>query len=269
MMTTLVNTHWRSGPNGSASACSPAVLPCGLCKAREAGICSAVPGPELRRLADLATVVEVPRGKTFILEDASAEHVWILTRGSAKLYKLLADGRQQIIGFAYQGSLLGFVTSGGYSFTAEALETARICRISRARLQTALHEFRPMADRLLAVMADDLIQAHNQMLLLGRKSATERIASFLLSQATRPQPRGIQWPRIHLPMGRSDIADYLGVATETVSRTLATLQRRKIIALPNVHEIVVIDALQLEELANRPDLEPWTPPTHAPITLSS
>src|SRR5258708_27574236 len=107
------------------------VRPCGLCAARAFGVCSAVAGPDLPRLAAIAKIVQVSRGQTFIHEGASAEHFYILILGSAKLYKLLPDGRRQIIGFGYASSFLGLAASEIYAFGAEAIEPIRMCRMSR------------------------------------------------------------------------------------------------------------------------------------------
>ncbi len=229
--------------------CLDSVLPCGPCKARVYGVCSTVAHSDLTRLAAVAAIVEVARGQTFIHEDAPAEHFCILIQGSAKLYKLLADGRRQIIGFEYSGGFLGLAASNGYAFSAEAIEPIRMCRMSRRKLLAVLGGSQAAERCLLDVAVRDLVRAQEQMLLLGRKTATERMASFLLCEATRPQPRGVQRPRIHLPMSRSDIADYLGLNVETISRTLAKLRKSGVIAIPNIHELVILDLSCLEALA--------------------
>ena len=230
--------------------CTGSVLPCGPCKARACGVCGAVARSNLTRLAAVAAIVEVSRGQTFIHEGAPAEHFCILIQGSAKLYKLLADGRRQIIGFGYAGSFLGLAASEGYAFSAEALESIRMCRLSRQRLLPVLADSHAMEQRLLEVAVQDLVRAQEQMLLLGRKTATERMASFLLFEAAQAQSLGVvRRPRIRLPMSRSDIADYLGLTVETISRTLAKLKKRGVIAIPNVHELVILDLSCLDALA--------------------
>jgi CRP/FNR family transcriptional regulator, anaerobic regulatory protein len=225
------------------------ILPCGPCNARASGICSGVARRNLARLAGLAQIVEVGRRQTLIQEGMPGEHFCTLILGSAKLFKLLPDGRRQIVGFAYPGSFLGMAPDGRYAFGVEALEPIRICRLSPEMLCSALEDFRAVERRLLAIATRDLIQAQEHVLLLGRKTMMERIASFLLDQAARPQPRSVRWPRIRLPMSRIDIADYLGVTVETISRTLAKLKQRRVIAVPNVHELVILDPSGLEELA--------------------
>ncbi len=234
----------RTFPDEAAS-----ILPCGPCPVRVFGVCSAVSRPDLNRLAGLATIVNVARRQTFIHEGAPAEHFYILTFGGAKLYKLLPDGRCQIIGFEFSGSLLGLAATEDYTFSAEAITPLRICRISRKGLRDLLRDCREMEQRLLRFAVSDLIRAQEQILLLGRKTAVERIASFLLFQTTRPQPRAVRPPRIYLPMSRSDIASYLGMNIETVSRTLAKLRNRGVIAVPNLHEVDILDRSKLKALS--------------------
>ncbi len=126
-----------------------------------------------------------------------------------------------------------------------------MCRLSRRRLSIVFAKIPLLERRRLLAAADDLALEHRQMLLLGRMKATERVASFLLDQMTRVQPRGIQWPRVYLPMSRSDIADHLGLTTETVSRALGTLTRLGIIAAPNLHEITILQEERLAAHAHR------------------
>jgi len=192
-------------------------------------------------------VTEFAEGQIFIHEGAAAENFHVLIQGSVKLYKLLPDGRRQIVSFKYRGSLLGLAASSSYTFSAEALSPVRICRISREKLRNILHECPQIEGQLFHLAVEELIRAQEQILLLGRKTAFERIASFLILHASSPQPPRVRPPRIHLPMSRTDIADYLGMTNETVSRVLAKLKKRGAIAIPNVHEIVILsDALLME-----------------------
>lgn len=140
-----------------------------------------------------------------------------------------------------------------YAFTAEAIESVRICRLPQRTLLGALREL-GAAEQLWELIVGDLLRAQQRMLLLGRMSATERVAFFLISQSKRPQPRWVRRPRIWLPMSRRDIADHLGLNVETISGSLAQLAKSGVIAVPNIHEIAVVDPLRLEVLARgQPD----------------
>ena len=237
------------------------VLPCSRCQVRGHGVCSVVSRDDLSRLAALATIVDVAPGQTFVDEGAPAEHFHVVIAGTAKLYRLLPDGRCQILGFECAGGLLGLAAADGYAFSAEAITPVRMCRISRQKLRKVPRDCREMEQRLLDIAVGDLIKAQEQMLLLGRKTAVERVASFLLLQTACPQPFGIKPPRIHLPMSRVDIADHLGVTIETISRSLAKLREQDVIAVPNVHEIVVLDRPQLEAIANNTSRPHGSPAT--------
>jgi CRP/FNR family transcriptional regulator, anaerobic regulatory protein len=225
------------------------VEPCGHCDARPFSVCNAIPDDDLARLAAVAVVTEVAAGTTFIEEAEPAHSFFNVTRGTAKLFKLLPDGRRQITGFASVGHFLGLAVSDTYAFSAEAIEPVRFCRFPRARLRLLLDDFPAMEKRLLEVAANELVAAQEQMLLLGRKTARERIASFLAMQSCQGvscrQPR----MRFPLPMTRSDIADYLGLTIETVSRTLTRFRSEGLIEIPCQSEVVILNRRKLESLA--------------------
>lgn len=231
------------------------ILPCGRCGARAVGVCGAVGGPALPRLAALATIANASRGQTFIHEGEPAERFCILIQGSAKLYKLLPDGRRQVIGFGYAGSFLGVSAAENFAFSADAIEPIRMCRLSRRGLLRLLSDTDAMKQRLLEIAVSKLALAREHLVMLGRKTPLERVASFLLFQAKRPQPRGVLPPRIHLPMRRLDIADYLGTTVETVCRSLTKLAKLGVIAIPNAHEVVILDHRYLELMEQGASLE--------------
>ena len=224
--------------------------PCASCGARSSGICAAIEEADLQRLAALATPIAVPAGRTFITEGDPAEHFFTITAGTAKLFKLLPDGRRQITGFASIGTFLGLAVSSSYAFNAEAVEDSQICRFSRIRLRTLIDDFPALERRLLDVASNELVAAQEQMLLLGRKTARERVASFLLARESglagcTTLPRG----SILLPMARTDIADYLGLTVETISRTMTRLRSERLIEMRSPTEIVLSNHDRLEALA--------------------
>ena len=200
------------------------VEPCGRCDARSQSVCNAIPEPELRRLAAAMTTGTAAAGSAFVTEGEPASAFFNITGGTAKLYKLLPDGRRQITGFVSVGHFIGLAVSDTYAFSAEAIEPVRYCRFSRPRLRALLDDFPAMEKRLLQLASNELVAAQEQMLLLGRKTARERVASFLLAQSRLgvmcQMPRG----QFALPMTRGDIADYLGLTIETVSRSLTKLR---------------------------------------------
>ena len=180
-------------------------------------------------------------GRTFVNEGDSADNFFNITSGTARLFKSLPDGRRQITGFAGRGHFLGLAVSNSYAFSAEAIEPVQYCRFSRIKLRQMLDDFPALEKRLLEVASNELVAAQEQMLLLGRKTARERVASFLLSRKLETAACISTTPHVHLPMTRSDIADSLGLTIETVSRTLTSLKADKLISIPHPAEIVVLN----------------------------
>lgn len=225
------------------------IEPCAQCGARAQSVCNAIPDRDLRRLVDASSTHVASPGSSFITEGEPASAFFNVTGGSAKLYKLLPDGRRQITGFAGVGHFLGLAVSDTYAFSAEAIDTVQYCRFSRVKLRRLLDDFPAMEKRLLQLASNELVAAQEQMLLLGRKTARERVASFLLSQSRIGLLCRTPRLRFVLPMTRGDIADYLGLTIETVSRTLTRLRSDRLIDIPNQSEIVIQHRANLERIA--------------------
>jgi CRP/FNR family transcriptional regulator, nitrogen fixation regulation protein len=165
------------------------------------------------------------RGREIFGEGEEAEHVYQIVSGAVRTYKLLADGRRQINSFHLPGDLLGLENGPTHRFTAEAVVETRV-RITRrsSLLDTVTHQ-REGASNLLGLVTRNLQHAENHMLLLGRKTALEKVAAFLLEMDERQDHP----TTMTLPMNRRDIADYLGLTLETVSRALSTLRDEKLL----------------------------------------
>lgn len=223
--------------------------PCSSCDARAQSVCSAIEDRDLARLAAVAVVREIGKGETFIVEGESARDFFNVTRGTVKLYKLLHDGRQQVTGFAGIGHFLGLAVSDTYAFSAEAIEPVQLCRFSRPKLREVLHDFPALEQRLLETACNELVAAQEQMLLLGRKTARERVATFLVARCHNSLPCTQPAEHVALPMTRGEIADYLGLTIETVSRTLSRFKADKRIATPSNNEVVILDRAWLNGMA--------------------
>lgn len=226
-------------PRPLVVGCSQGAEPCASCDARSYSVCSAFGDRDLARLAAVAVVTQAPTGRTFITEGDPADSFFNITGGTARLFKSLPDGRRQITGFASSGHFLGLAVSDTYAFSAEAIEPIRYCRFSRRHLHVMLDDFPALEKRLLDVASNELVAAQEQMLLLGRKTARERVASFLLARSMGQVPSGGPTEQLHLPMSRTDIADYLGLTIETVSRTLSRLKAEHLISIPSPSEIMI------------------------------
>jgi CRP/FNR family transcriptional regulator len=215
----------------------------------------AVGESQFRALFAERPVESIDQDLALFWEGDAADHVFELREGALRLFKMTPDGRRAITGFILPGEFLGVSYKDRYICTAEAATAARFQRYPRAKLHTILSQSPGLGHELLAMACDELSAAQDQMLLLGRKSAHERIASFLLSVARRLSPDAIAVAEIDLPMSRLDIADYLGLTIETVSRVLSRFKTEGLIALPTSHRVMLRQLAGLEALAGGASLD--------------
>jgi len=235
---------------GPTQADAEGVSPCAACSVREMAFCGVLNDEELPRLLAIFSAIEFDPHQPIIDEGEAADYLFNVTDGAVKLYKLLPDGRRQITGFLFAGDFLGIAMNEKYAYSAEALGRVSLCRFPRRKLEALLDEFPKLEKRLLGMASNELVQAQDQILLLGRKTAQEKIVSFLLNLSDRVVRRGGDPSPISLPMGRSDIADYLGLTTETVSRTITHLKRDGLIRLLQGGRVDLPDLAALRVLAD-------------------
>src|SRR5690348_7738574 len=213
--------------------------PCQGCEARELAVCGVLDQECLVHLKNLGSTMKLSRGQTLFHEGDPATRVFTLTAG-----------RRHVAGFMFPGDFLGISVDDEHAFTAEALEDARLCSFSRNRFDDFVEDHPAMEHELYRLAAHELAAAQQQLVLLGRKTATERLASFLLMLADRGERRTGERSRIvDLPMGRSDIADYLGLTKETVSRVFSALRGDRFIRLLTLNRLEILDRERLERLA--------------------
>ena len=223
--------------------------PCGACPVRSLTVCAALDPEELRRLAEILQTVRVDAGHTIFSEGEAADALYNVTSGTVKLYKLLPDGRRQITGFLVTGDFLGLAVNESYAYTAETVTSCSVCRFPRRKIEALMDEFPKMQRRLFSMASNELAAAQDQMLLLGRKTAKEKICSFLLMLSQRAARRGHKENPVYVPMSRADIADYLGLTTETVSRTFTQLKTAGAISLQEGNKVLIADMDTIYDMA--------------------
>lgn len=223
--------------------------PCAACSARRLSVCGVLADTGLRRLNDTADHVTFRAGEILVREGDPASCLFNITEGAVRVHKLLADGRRQIVGFLFPGDFLGLATGDRYAFSAEAISGGGACRFEKKTYRKVLAELPELERALLDRASSELKAAHDQMLLLGRKTATERLASFLIDLAARDRRAGGEGRVIGLPMTRAEIADYLGLTTETVSRITSRLKSRGVIRLLSMHSLRIEKPRELTALA--------------------
>jgi CRP-like cAMP-binding protein len=192
----------------------------------------------------IGSVVSLRSGRELYAEGDSATYWYRVTSGVVRTCKLLPDGRRQIDDFLFPGDVFGLEASDEHKVGAEAVTNAAVVSYSRNRLDIMAEDDARLSARLLQLTLKQLGKAHGRLLLLGRKTAEEKLATFLLEMLGRSDDRDA----LDLPMSRTDIADYLGLTIETVSRTFSLFRRDRLVELPNAHRVVILDRHALEEL---------------------
>jgi CRP/FNR family nitrogen fixation transcriptional regulator len=177
---------------------------------------------------DMGLLRSFERDQEIFGEGDAADFFFKVTCGTVRTYKLLIDGRRQIDAFHLPGDIFGLETGIEHRFAAEAIQDVKVRAFRRRELRTMIATDPAAISDLMLAMADSLERAQDHMLLLGRKCAREKIATFLLKISERISNKRT----IELSMSRTDIADHLGLTIETVSRTLTQLQRENVIEIP-------------------------------------
>jgi CRP/FNR family nitrogen fixation transcriptional regulator len=185
----------------------------------------------------IGVVRSYPRKSQIIREDDPADHVYEVVSGTVCSCKMLRQGRRQIAGFYFAGDILGLESAKKHSVAVEAITNARVRIFKKRALTTLASSNLEVADRLLALTTRELARKQDHLLLLLSTSAEERIICFLMEMVQRAFPR--EDDLIELPMYRRDIADYLGLTIETVSRVLWDFERRGAIEILGRHSIVL------------------------------
>ncbi|MFZ2469068.1 MAG: helix-turn-helix domain-containing protein [Parvibaculum sedimenti] len=199
------------------------------------------PSEDYRSLDEVGTTVTFARNETIFNEGDGAKYAYKLVSGAVRLCKLLADGRRQITDFYLDGEMFGFLDLDSYDFSAEAITNVVLVRYARSHVRRFEEEDDTFRRELMSMLHQRLSRTHTLLVMLGRQTVKERIASFLIQMAERLDGEAEDGASIDLPMGRQDIADYLGLTIETVCRALSEFKRAGVISVPTTHQIVVND----------------------------
>lgn len=232
--------------------------PCAACSVRDLSICSVLTDDELSHFTSIVSDVTVAPGQALFFEEDPAEFLFVIREGCARVFKLMADGRRMITGFLYPSDIVGIADRDEYSYGCEAVTTLTVCRMPRQRLLDFFKTYPVLEHRMLDIATNELSAAQDQMLLLGRKTALEKVASFLHVLALRNERRGSAGERLFIPMSRGDIADHLGLTTESVSRCFTQLRKKDVLKLETAQNVTILDRGELQQLTGCGD-EPFEP----------
>lgn len=207
-------------------------------------------GMDQRELEQLDEIVVRHRpmqpGQHLFRPGDESRALYAVRSGALKSYCVTEDGEEQVLGFTLPGELAGMDGLGGghYASASVVLETSSVCELPFDRLQGLCHELPSLQQQMMAVVGREITSDQHMLMLLGKRTAEERLASFLLSLSTRYHSRGLSATEFNLPMSRQDIGNYLGLAIETVSRLFAHFQEKKLLEVSRRQ----IRVLNLDEL---------------------
>ena len=194
--------------------------------------------------------------KEFVFAEGDpATHLFRVETGAIALYKVSADGRRQIVGFAYPGDLIGLGSQDEHVMNAQAVKPTRLRCLAISALHHSAANDPALGFKLYEALARELAATRDLMLTTGQRSATERVASFLMAFSRRSARNGHDPLEFELPMTRSDIGDFLGLTIETVSRTFSKLKMLGLIELPQSNRVKLVHIDELKSIAEGEDHE--------------
>lgn len=224
---------------------------CEQCEARHKGICGALTPDELTRLSKHTSKRNAPHGAELVGEEEEADSYANVLNGVVKLSKMMPDGRQQIVGLQFAPDFLGRPFQSASTVTAEAATDVHLCVFPKSTLDAMIKESKGMEHRLLQQTLKELDDAREWMLTLGRKTASEKVASFLFMIAVQidptHDPERDGETTFDLPLTRGEIADFLGITIETVSRQMTKLRKAGLISLDGTRRVTIPDIQALRE----------------------
>ncbi|NVD38852.1 Crp/Fnr family transcriptional regulator [Ensifer sp. HO-A22] len=212
---------------------------CAACEARHGGVCGTLTPDQLLDLSRHSTRRRVEPGREVVGQGEMTDSYANIISGVVKLSKVLSDGRQQIVGLQFAPDFMGRPFTRESALTAEAAIDTDICSFPRNVMERLVAEAPGLEHRLHEQALKELDEARDWMLTLGRKTAQEKVASFLYIIATHIDPENGTATEFDLPLSRADIADYLGLTIETVSRQITKLRKDNVIRIENSRRVTV------------------------------
>ncbi|MEM7733331.1 MAG: Crp/Fnr family transcriptional regulator [Pseudomonadota bacterium] len=228
--------------------------PCSACTIRHSSLCGALSSEEIRDLSAIARRKVLDAGQPHVMEGDLSGDFANVTQGVAKMVCGAEDGRSQIVGLLFPSDFIAGALGDRDPTTArhsiEAITELQLCIFPRRQFEEVLHEHPSLEFKLLKRTLDELQLAREWMVLLGRKTAEERVASFLVHVSQKMENLGCQGrTSFDLPLSRTEIADYIGLTLETVSRQITRLRKDGVIAFEGSKRVISLDRQELEKRA--------------------
>jgi len=222
---------------------------CSECNIRPYSFCRCLKEEKLKEFSKISSEKKFKNKENIFLQQDDAKNIYNITEGNVKIYQLIDDGRIQIIGFLYPGDFFGSYKNGKYNYCAEAIGNARVCIFEQKKLDYYIENNMALAKELLNQTSHELTLAQDRMGVLGKLDATERLAKFLMNISEQRKRIGWKNNPLSLPMTRQDIADYLGLTIETVSREVSKLKTSNVVKVLSAKQIYINDFDKLSNLS--------------------
>ena len=223
--------------------------PCQGCEVRDKAVCGILDCTSLEQFRNLGWTLRLSPGQALFHEGDPATRVFTLTSGTLKLYKLLADGRRQVTGFLHPGDFLGISIDDEHAFSAEALEHSQLCWFPRARFDDSSRTMRRWSASSTGWPPTSSPPPSSSSCCSAERRRPSAWRLSCSCSSGSELSNGVGAGMVRLPMSRSDIADYLGLTKETVSRVISALKRDRVIRLQSLDVIQILDRGALEQLA--------------------
>jgi CRP/FNR family transcriptional regulator, anaerobic regulatory protein len=224
---------------------------CKKCSLRQLCLPKLIDADDIKRLDDIIErKLPLKKGDYLFRQGKRFKSIYVVRSGSLKTYAPGINGKEQIMGIHLPGELLGFdaLSEGRYNSSAKALEISNLCELPFDKVEKLSHKLPSLQHQLLSLMSKEVSNEYQTILFLGKKTAEERLATYILSLSQRFKKRGFSPYEFHLSMSRGDIANYLNLAVETVSRMFTHFQKDKVI-LCDKKKVSILDMDKLEHLA--------------------
>jgi len=248
-MSLRVLRHNGVPTHGATTAPPEGLTGCAGCQVRHLAVCSALPLEQARELEALAGDLSLPAGELLVREGQPRRGVFSVTSGALRRIRLLPDGRRLVAGFLMPGDFIGFSNATHYRHSIEAIVDSKLCAFPKTDMRALCQQHPALERELLDRACLELDATRDNLMSLARMTPLERLAAFLLDMAARRRRRGWSDAEVILPMTRTDIADYLGLTVETVSRSFTRLRQEGAIDTADPHHILLRDRARLEALA--------------------
>ena len=223
---------------------------CSVCKIRSYSFCRCLEEDELKDFEKISIERNFTNKETIFLQEEESRNLYNITEGNIKIYQMLSDGRIQIIGFLYPGDFFGSYKKGKYNYSAESIGDVKLCVFKQEVLDNYLEKNMNLAKELLHMTSHELTLAQDRIGVLGKLNANQRMAAFILNVSKQRARIGWQDNPISLPMMRQDIADYLGLTLETVSREFTKLKTSNLIKVLSSSQIYLRDKAGLSVISS-------------------